>query len=58
CRLLDIPPELRNRIYCHLLPFKQEIILTVNGYARPALLATCKQVRNEALKMFYANNTF
>ena len=54
CRLLDLTGELRNRIYRYALvdPDQLSIPITVDGYARPGLLSTCKQIRQEALKIY------
>lgn len=60
-RLLSLPPELRNRIYEYvltrrhrLLPWKRQNIYPVE----PALTRTCRQMRSEALGVFYHDNTF
>ncbi|KAK4540490.1 hypothetical protein LTR36_009128 [Oleoguttula mirabilis] len=68
CRLLELPPELRNYIY--------ELVVTRNGpidmrprswsldglpeieLRQPALAGTCKQIRAEALATFYSLNVF
>ncbi|XTI88247.1 hypothetical protein V2W45_1468641 [Cenococcum geophilum] len=54
---LDLPPEIRNNIYCRVLIFE--------GYVRPEsnipatrLFQTCKQIHEEASSIFYAANSF
>ena len=54
---LDLPPEIRNNIYCRVLIFER--------YLRPEsnvpairLLETCKQIHEEASSIFYAANSF
>lgn len=54
---LDLPPEIRNNIYCRVLIFE--------GYIRPEsnipairLFQTCKQIHEEASSIFYAANSF
>ncbi|KAK4959832.1 hypothetical protein LTR10_002720 [Elasticomyces elasticus] len=70
---LRLPPELRNMIYELALPMHQSYvpiapsapeahaIVALSCFrpiAVPALLATSRTIRNEALPMFYGNNTF
>lgn len=62
--LLELPAELRNKIYFDVLvsekPLgiaKQTHIYDVRHKA-PALLQTCRQIREEARTIFYSNNTF
>ncbi|WPB02075.1 uncharacterized protein RHO25_006709 [Cercospora beticola] len=60
-RLLQLPAELRNRIYrlvLHTAGEEDRIIVTEFGHERPALLQTCKKIRNEALKIYYYENSF
>lgn len=54
---LDLPPEIRNNIYCRVLIFE--------SYLRPEsnipairLFQTCKQIHEEASSIFYAANSF
>lgn len=59
--LLALAPELRNRIYHHALAESRELyIITEDGdaQAQPALLRTCRQIRREALRMYYNENCF
>jgi hypothetical protein len=57
---LDLPPELRNEIYSYMLVRKGVVeIKTVAPYVlEPALLAVNRQIRSEALTIFYGENTF
>ncbi|KAK3648929.1 hypothetical protein LTR56_003787 [Elasticomyces elasticus] len=70
---MRLPPELRNMIYELALPMHQSYvpiapsapeahaIVALSCFrpiAVPALLATSRTIRNEALPMFYGNNTF
>jgi hypothetical protein len=55
CGLLSLPGELRNNIY--------ELCLAKSTYiyaerATPALTATCRQIRQESLPIYYGLNTF
>lgn len=52
---LDLPPEIRNKIYAHAIPHNQ--LVTIYG-ATPGLTQTCRRVRAETRAMFYAHNTF
>jgi len=59
--LLGLPPEFRTHIYSHVLV--QEHPVNVRYSIRtilrqPTLLATNRQIRSEALCIFYAENTF
>jgi len=59
CPLLQLPPELRNRIYEACLLADGVIdVADKDEIEEPALLATCKEVRNEATAIFYGGNTF
>jgi hypothetical protein len=56
--LLKLPPELRNRIYEYALRFDNgicEVNETV-GIPESALLLTCKEIRQEAIGIFYSAN--
>lgn len=59
CHLLELAPELRNRIYEHVLMKQshQELVL-FKDQLPPALLLTCSQIRREAGSLYYASNTF
>ncbi|CAK4033889.1 Hypothetical predicted protein [Lecanosticta acicola] len=58
CHLLELPPELRNNIYRLVLHQQARIPITGHGYDRPTILITCRQIRKEALKIFYYENQF
>ncbi|KAF2161602.1 hypothetical protein M409DRAFT_58992 [Zasmidium cellare ATCC 36951] len=60
-RLLALPGELKNRIYrlALLQPKDTPILITSTGYdLGGGLLQTSKQIRSEALKIFYYENQF
>ncbi|KAK4542257.1 hypothetical protein LTR36_006910 [Oleoguttula mirabilis] len=54
--LLSLPPELRNNVY-EMAPTVRETIDIVND-PKPALLASCSLIRQEASKLYYACNHF
>ena len=64
-RLFDLPPELWIRI-CRFAVVKGKITIrnsddnkeVARAVAQPALTRTCKVLREEALKLFYAANEF
>lgn len=61
--LLNLPPELRNRIYQAVLTENGPVFLRKHGYGRanwrpPALLATCRTIRREASSFYYNTNVF
>lgn len=56
-RLLALPAELRNKIYHFSLVDEDEIFIT-SELKPPSLLSTCRQVRNEALQIYYFANSF
>ncbi|CAK4034157.1 Hypothetical predicted protein [Lecanosticta acicola] len=60
CKLLELPAELRNDIYRLVLVPEDDAAVDIdaNGYDRPGLLSTCKQIYYEARKIFYAENKF
>ena len=55
---LDLPPEMRNRVYKLALIEKDEEIEVDATWQPPALLSTCKQIRSETLHMAYQSNAF
>lgn len=56
---LRLPAELRNRIYDYaLIERKQPIVVRVATTRPPALLSTCKTIRNEAIKIWATRNFF
>jgi hypothetical protein len=56
--LLKLPAELRNRIYEYALRFDNGIcqVNETAGIPEPALLLTSKEIRREAIGIFYAVN--
>ena len=53
CRLLSLPPELRNRIYSYALqPEESETRLLEAKKPKKDLLFSCKQIHGEATKMY------
>lgn len=61
CRLLKLPPELRNRIYeLALSDHDRRIAVNLDKHSRgvPPLLQVCRQTRREALSMYYGGATF
>lgn len=58
--LLGIPPELRNRIYDFALVSRKRLQVTDGSPAleQPALLRTCRQIRREAIAIYYTDNRF
>ena len=64
--LLHLPGELRNRIYRLVLlqsrgaadPKGERIVIGPTGVPEPSVLLTCKQVRREAVEIYYAENSF
>ncbi|KAK4613692.1 hypothetical protein CLAFUW4_09170 [Fulvia fulva] len=60
CHLLELPAELRNRIYRYsLLEDRQSgIDIYPQTFAQPPLIRTCNQIRAEASSIYYSENTF
>ncbi|KAI5361512.1 hypothetical protein Slin15195_G126270 [Septoria linicola] len=58
CYFMELPGELRNRIYRFVLLQPEDIPVTSSGYERPSVLATSKTIRSEGLKIFYLENAF
>ena len=56
CLLLDIPAELRNRIYDLVLNTQPSDMIEVDDrhFQEPNLLQTCRQIRQEASPIFHA----
>ncbi|CZT17439.1 uncharacterized protein RCC_03273 [Ramularia collo-cygni] len=60
-RFFDLPGELRNMIYRQAVVTSDEknpIIVNATGYARSALLQTCKQAYSEAYRIHQLENIF
>lgn len=64
CPLLDLPAELRNRIFYDVLLVDHSIEIDMNFgspkplISDPPLLATNRQIRQEGLSIFYVSNIF
>jgi len=60
--LLELPPELRNRIYSDVLVQATTVHVTTTtakpNWNVPSLLHTCRQIRSEASGIYYSSNTF
>ncbi|KAK3720843.1 hypothetical protein LTR37_003506 [Vermiconidia calcicola] len=59
--LMRLPAELRLRIYDYALTEDTYVMLLNDEGAKtgqPALLRTCRQIRNEALDLYYSSNVF
>ncbi|KAK3714663.1 hypothetical protein LTR37_007643 [Vermiconidia calcicola] len=59
--LLRLPAELRLRIYDYALSEDTQVVLLSDEGVKtgqPALLRTCRQIRNEALDLYYSSNIF
>ncbi|KAI6886153.1 hypothetical protein KC363_g1554 [Hortaea werneckii] len=58
-RLLDLPPELRNSIYTHVLATDEVIQIPAAGkLTRPPLLRVCQQITDDATLLYYSCNRF
>lgn len=55
-RFLDLPPELRNRVYSHIM--HQDSPVDLSTAFAPFITAASKQLRAESLSAFFAENTF
>lgn len=56
--LLELPPELRNDVYRLVLCNGNPVSVTATNLPEPPLLAVCKQIRDEAVQIYYSENTF
>ena len=56
--LLDLPSELRNKIYELALISDEPVHVYGGSVGRPPLLRACKQIAIEASGIFFANNRF
>ena len=56
CRLLELPAELRNRIYREVLITGGCIDVTRESISQPPLLRACRQIRAEAKSIYYLEN--
>ncbi|CZT15895.1 uncharacterized protein RCC_01734 [Ramularia collo-cygni] len=59
-RLCKLPAEMKNAIYRFVLIEQDLIHVTASGYSRNGgcILATCKEIRVEALGIYYDENKF
>lgn len=61
-RLLQLPAELRNRIYKFILCDESPIAVKRHLSSQPlydtAILQACREIRNEALPIYYGSNVF
>lgn len=56
CRLLELPAELRNAIY--ELVLQEEEVIELAHLPIPALAATCHQIQQECIPMYFSINRF
>ncbi|KAK3066396.1 hypothetical protein LTR53_017281 [Teratosphaeriaceae sp. CCFEE 6253] len=57
-RFLALPPELRIKIYEHLLRLRDSKLRPFRTVCAPAILATSSEIQNEAEDVLYCENTF
>ena len=57
CRLLQLPPEVRSKVYREVL-IRNGAILVMPNVKQPAVLRCCVQIRREAISYYYTLNTF
>lgn len=58
CQLLQLPSEIRNRIYELILLNDSNVVDVRKAYKTPPLLSTCHQIYNEAGSLYYSNAIF
>ncbi|KAK4549907.1 hypothetical protein LTR36_005208 [Oleoguttula mirabilis] len=58
CPLLELSAELRNRIYEMALVSGEEVVVTRQSFAEPALIKSCHQIRDETLQVYYEQHNF
>ena len=56
--VLMLPAELRNRIYRFALVSSSPVSIGRTSFAHPAFLEVCRQIRKEAISIYYYENTF
>ncbi|KAF2773404.1 hypothetical protein EJ03DRAFT_323901 [Teratosphaeria nubilosa] len=56
--LLELPAEMRNDIYRLVLVKNEPVQVRAQDSSTPALLRTCRQIREEATSIFREENTF
>ncbi|KAK3724432.1 hypothetical protein LTR37_001056 [Vermiconidia calcicola] len=54
-KFLALPGELRNTIYRYALLSDPGVLVMRQQFSEPALLATCRQVRDEAVSVYFEN---
>lgn len=57
-RFMELPPEIRERIYGHVVTPLENHCLNYARFRRPSILAVSKQVKQEAKAIFYSENNF
>lgn len=55
-RFLDLPPEMRNLVYSHLLTVRLHCSCCQDWFCYPEILRTCRQINHEAKDILYAEN--
>lgn len=55
---LELPPEMRNRIYRYTLLTDRFVGVSATHLPEPAVLLACKQIRQEASSIYYNENRF
>ncbi|PPJ51924.1 hypothetical protein CBER1_09369 [Cercospora berteroae] len=58
CDLLNLPGEIRNKIYRYALIEAKPIEVMRKGPGEPSLLRVCNRIRREARSIYYAENEF
>lgn len=58
CAFLELPAELRNRIYRLTLLSNDRIEIRTPSLQEPGVLAACRQIRTEAESIFHVENRF
>jgi hypothetical protein len=58
CHLLELPGELRNKIYDYVFPDNHDLVVSPNHVQPLALLHACRQIRLETNILPYLRSTF
>jgi hypothetical protein len=58
CRFLELPGELRNKIYDYVFPNSHDLVVSPNHVQPLALLHTCRQIYLETSILHYLRSTF
>lgn len=56
--LLGLPPEIRNKIMDYALPSTEKIRIRPNRSIQPAIIRTCRLLRDEYIQQFYYGKVF